>query len=84
MSDRHWPAPRRLRYTLATSPRSRSEKSRLSAERYRAGAAVLWSLLLQPRYEGPSALGCCTGLPWRSMLTPTRTAGTAQTIQLAL
>jgi hypothetical protein len=42
------------------------------------------SLLLQPRYEGHSALGCCTGLPWRSMLTPTRTAGTAQTTQLAL
>jgi hypothetical protein len=62
VSDRHWPAPRRLSHTLATSPTSQT----------------------QPRYEGHSALGCCTGLPWRSMLMPTSTAGTAQTIQLAL
>jgi hypothetical protein len=41
-------------------------------------------LLLRPRYEGHSALACCTGLPWRSMLTPSRTARTAHTIQLAL
>lgn len=42
------------------------------------------SLLPLPRYDGHSALRCCTGLPWRNMITPTRTAGTAQTTQPAL
>lgn len=41
-------------------------------------------LLSLQRYEGHSALRCCTSLPWRNMFTPTRTAGTAQTIQPAL
>jgi hypothetical protein len=40
-------------------------------------------IVARPRYEGHSALGCCTGLLWRSMLTPTRTAGTAQATQPA-
>jgi hypothetical protein len=41
--------------------------------------------LLSPwRCEGHSALRCRMGLPWRNMFTPTKTAGTAQTIQLAL
>src|SRR5690242_11832030 len=34
-------------------------------------------------YRGHSALRCCTGLPWRSMLTPTRIAGTEQATQPA-
>jgi hypothetical protein len=67
-SDRHWPAPRGLRH----SPRRR-----------RATRSLLLHIATTA-YEGHSALDCCTGLPWRSMLTPTRTAGTAQTIQLAL
>ena len=72
----------------AKTPRHWATRGEAVAKRFwrrrRPGRNKPSGLATLQRYEGHSALRCCTGLPWRNMFTPTRTAGTAQTTQPAL